>query len=94
MGDSYFVTTQYSPAIDAYQAALKLGQIELDYATFQIAVSRGYLGQISEKIKGLDEVMKFKKSHLKDQALFELANTYVNSRNARNGTPLLHSIDH
>ena len=82
LGDSYFVTTQYSPGIDAYQAALKLGQIELDYATFQIAVSRGYLGQISEKIKGLDEVMKFKKSHLKDQALFELANTYVNQ-----GTP-------
>jgi tetratricopeptide (TPR) repeat protein len=78
LGDSYFVTTQYSPAIDAYQAALKLGQIELDYATFQIAVSHGYLGQTSDKITGLNRVMKFKKSHLKDQALFELANTYVN----------------
>ena len=82
LGDSYFVTTQYSPAIDAYQEALKLGKIELDYATFQTAVSHGYLGQISDKITGLNKVMKFKKSNLKDQALFELANTYVNQ-----GTP-------
>ena len=78
LGDSYFVTTQYSLGIDAYRSALKLNQIELDYATFQIAVSHGYLGQISDKIIGLNKVMKFKKSHLKDQALFELANTYVN----------------
>ncbi|MDB9874257.1 tetratricopeptide repeat protein, partial [Flavobacteriaceae bacterium] len=82
LADSYFVTTQYSPAIDAYQEALKLGQIELDYATFQTAVSHGYLGQISDKITGLNKVVKFKKSNLKDQALFELANTYVNQ-----GTP-------
>ena len=82
LGDSYFVTTQYSPGIDAYQEALKLGKIELDYATFQTAVSYGYLGQISDKITGLNKVMKFKKSNLKDQALFELANTYVNQ-----GTP-------
>ena len=82
LGDSYFVTTQYSPGIDAYKSALKLGQIELDYATFQIAVSHGYLGQTSDKITGLNKVMKFKKSRLKDQALFELANTYVNQ-----GTP-------
>ena len=82
LADSYFVTTQYSPGIEAYKAALKLNQIELDYATFQIAVSHGYLGEISDKIIGLNKVMKFKKSLLKDQALFELANTYVNQ-----GTP-------
>lgn len=82
LADSYFVTTQYSPGIDAYKAAIKLNQIELDYATFQIAVSHGYLGEISDKIIGLNKVMKFKKSLLKDQALFELANTYVNQ-----GTP-------
>ena len=87
LGDSYFVTTQYSPGIDAYQAALKLGQIELDYATFQIAVSHGYLGQISEKITSLNRVLKFKKSHLKDQALFELGNTYVNQETPEKSLP-------
>ena len=87
LADSYFVTTQYSPAIDAYQKALKLGQIELDYATFQIAVSHGYLGQTSDKIKGLNKVMNFKKSHLKDQALFELANTYVNQGKSEKALP-------
>ena len=78
LGDSYFVSKQYSPGIDAYQEALKIAQIELDYATFQIAVSHGYLGQTSDKIKKLDKVLKFKSSYLKDQALFELANTYAN----------------
>jgi len=87
LGDSYFVTSQYSPGIDAYQSALKLGKIELDYATFQIAVSHGYLGQISDKIIGLNKVIKFKKSNLKDQALFELANTYVNQGTPENGLP-------
>ena len=86
-GDAYFVTTQYSPGIDAYRSALKLNQIELDYATFQIAVSHGYLGQISDKIMGLNKVMKFKKSHLKDQALFELANTYVNQATPEKALP-------
>ena len=78
MADSYFVTTKYSLAIDAYQSALNLNKIELDYATFQIAVSNGYLGQIENKIKGLNKVMDYKTSFLKDQALFELANTYAN----------------
>ena len=87
LADSYFVTTQYSPAIDAYQSALKLGQIELDYATFQIAVSHGYLDQILDKITGLNTVMNFKKSHLKDQALFELANTYVNQAQPEKALP-------
>ena len=81
MADSYFVSTQYSLAIDAYQAALDLNKIEEDYATFQIAVSNGYLGQIETKINGLNKVMDYKSSYLKDQALFELANTYANQSN-------------
>ena len=82
MADCYFVSTQYSLAIDAYQAALDLNKIEADYATFQIAVSNGYLGQIQTKINGLNKVMDYKSSYLIDQALFELANTYANQSNS------------
>ena len=82
MADSYFVSTKYSLAIDAYQAALDLNKIEADYATFQIAVSNGYLGQIETKINGLNKVMDYNSSYLKDQALFELANTYANQSNS------------
>ena len=82
MADSYFVSTKYSLAIDAYQAALDLNKIEADYATFQIAVSNGYLGQIETKINGLNKLMDYKSSYLKDQALFELANTYANQSNS------------
>ena len=82
MADSYFASSQYKLAIDAYQAALDLNIIESDYATFQIAVSTGYLGQIETKINGLNKVINYKSSYLKDQALFELANTYANQSNS------------
>ena len=78
MADSYFVISQYNLAINAYQSALDLNKTESDYATFQIAVSNGYLGQIESKISGLNKVINYKSSYLKDQALFELANTYAN----------------
>lgn len=81
MADSYFVGAQYSLAIEGYQAAMKLNKIEQDYATFQIAVSHGYLGQLETKIKGLKSLIGFKNSSLKDQALFELANSYANQGN-------------
>ena len=79
--DCYFVTAKYSLAIEAYQSALDINKIELDYATFQIAVSNGFLGKTENKIKGLNKVMDYKSSYLKDQALFELANSYANQSN-------------
>lgn len=78
LGDGFFVSSSYNQAIDAYQKALDINEIEPDYAFFQKAISHGYLGQGDEKIKQLDEfISTFSRSTLRDDALYELGNSYV-----------------
>lgn len=78
LGDGYFVTSNYSEAIKAYENAVKINSIESDYAAFQIAMSNGYLGKTAQKTEGLNSFIKtYKTSGLRDDAMYELANTYV-----------------
>ncbi|MFI1770931.1 tetratricopeptide repeat protein [Thalassobellus citreus] len=78
LGDAYFVSSEYTNAINAYEKAIKLSEIESDYAFFQKAISIGYAGQSSKKIKELDAfISKYPKSKLRDDALYELGNSYV-----------------
>jgi TolA-binding protein len=78
LGDSYFVTSKYWPAMEAYNKSLALSGPEKDYAAFQKALSYGFVGRNEKKIEGLESfVSKYPKSTLKDDALFELANTYI-----------------
>jgi tetratricopeptide (TPR) repeat protein len=80
LGDAYFVTSDYNKAINAYQKAIDLNEIEPDYAFFQKAISYGYIGQGDEKIKALDEFIDtYTTSSLRDDALYELGNSYVNN---------------
>ncbi|RLD29659.1 MAG: hypothetical protein DRI75_02420, partial [Bacteroidetes bacterium] len=78
LGDSYFVSSDYNNAINAYQKAININEIDPDYAFFQKAISYGYIGQSSTKIKGLNEFIDtYTKSSLRDDALYELGNSYV-----------------
>lgn len=78
LGDSYFVTSKYWPAIETYNKSLALSGPEKDYAAFQKALSYGFVGKNSSKTDGLESfVSTYPKSTLKDDALFELANTYI-----------------
>ena len=78
LGDSYFVTSKYWPAIETYNKSLALSGPEKDYAAFQKALSYGFVGRNASKIEGLESfVGRYPQSTLKDDALFELANTYV-----------------
>ncbi|OUR99361.1 hypothetical protein A9Q86_12365 [Flavobacteriales bacterium 33_180_T64] len=80
LGDGHFVSTNYNSAITAYDKAIEINEIEADYASFQKTMSYGYIGQGSKKIKGLDAFIKaFPKSSLRDDAMYELANSYVKS---------------
>ncbi len=82
LADGYFVTSQYSKAIDAYHAAIKIGEVETDYAAFQKAMSYGYLGKNKTKVLELEAFIKtYKTSNLQDDALYTLANAYVNTNN-------------
>ena len=78
LGDGYFVSSNYNAAIKGYDDALKIDKIESDYAAFQKAISNGYLGKGNEKVTQLESFVKtYNKSAFRDDALYELGNSYV-----------------
>lgn len=78
LGDGHFVSSQYKNAINAYNYAIKLNEIDSDYPFFQKAISTGYSGQASKKIKELEQfISEYSKSKLRDDAMYELGNSYV-----------------
>jgi len=86
LGDSYFVTSKYWPAMEAYNQVLAMGSPEKDYAAFQKALSYGFVDREASKIEELGSfVSRFPNSALKDDALFELGNTYVQANEQTKG---------
>lgn len=86
LGDSYFVTSKYWPALETYNKALALPGSEKDYAAFQKALSYGFVGRNKAKVEGLQSfVTTYPRSTLKDDALFELANTQIAEGNESRG---------
>ncbi|MDG1572201.1 tetratricopeptide repeat protein [Robiginitalea sp. M366] len=80
LGDSYFVSSRYANAIEAYDQALASGSPERDYAAYQKAMSLGFLGRESAKRESLVTFIgRFPNSSLKDDALFELGGSHANA---------------
>ena len=80
LADGYFVSSKYQNAINAYNKAIQINEIETDYAMFQKAMSQGYLGKGATKISELKSFIEdYPKSALRDDAMYELANSYVKS---------------
>jgi TolA-binding protein len=78
LGDSRFVTAKYWPAMDAYNKAMDMKGIDADYAAFQKAISYGFVAKNSNKIEDFNKFLtQNPKSQYRDDALFELGNTYV-----------------
>lgn len=78
LGDSYFVTSQYWPAMENYNKAIEMGTQDEDYAAFQKAISYGFVDRTESKIEELNAfTSKYSKSVYRDDALYELGNTYV-----------------
>lgn len=78
MGDSYFVTSQYWPAMEHYNTALELGTPDKDYASFQKAISYGFVDRTQQKVEALQEFARtYPTSVYRDDALYELGNTFV-----------------
>jgi len=86
LADSYFVTSQYRSAIKAYDKGSKAKGPERDYAAFQKAICQGFLGNNTAKINELNQfVDRYPKSSYRDDALFELGNTYIKGNNETMG---------
>lgn len=77
LADCYFVTSQYWPAMENYDSAIKM-DANTDYAHFQKAISYGFVDRSDKKIEELLSFeQKFPKSIYRDDALYELGNSYV-----------------
>ncbi len=78
LGDGHFVSSDYRNAINAYEKAIEMNEIDSDYPFFQKTISVGYIGQSSKKMKDLEQFIEaYPKSKLRDDAMYELGNSYV-----------------
>jgi len=78
LGDCRFVTSKYSAANEAYGKAIAAKGVDADYAQFQKALSYGFMSNNAKKIDELNNFVKmYNKSSYRDDALYELGNTYV-----------------
>ena len=65
--------------MDAYNKAIDMKSIDADYAAFQKALSYGFVSKNDKKIEDFNKFLQtFKTSQYRDDALYELGNTYVN----------------
>ena len=86
LGDSHFVNSSYWPAMEAYNKAVAMGGAETDYAAFQKAISYGFVDRNDTKLEELRNfVSRFPRSSYRDDALYELGNTYVAMNNSTQG---------
>ncbi len=77
-GDCYFVAVDYPDAITNYDKSIAMNLYDTDYALFQKGFSEGLLEHHQQKITTLTRLVEnFPKSSYMDDALFELANSYM-----------------
>ncbi|MCD6113223.1 MAG: tetratricopeptide repeat protein [Bacteroidales bacterium] len=78
LGDCYFIKNDYINAIAAFTKAIDMNVIGVDYALFQKAKALGTQSEFNKKTKCLLYLINnFKKSIYNDDAVYELAITYL-----------------
>lgn len=81
LGDSYFISSSYNKAMEAYKEVIKSGGKDIDYAHFQKAISYGFVGENDKKIKALTNFLQtYKKSKYRSEAYFSLGSAYVKAK--------------
>ncbi len=82
LGDCYFALSSYFKAIPAYEKVIDANDLDVDYAQLQIAFCYGYMGETDKKISSLINFTEVHlKSTLRDDAFYELGNSYVKLSN-------------
>ena len=80
LGDCQFVSSKYWPAMDAYNKVIEFKGLDADYAFYQKAICYGFVSKNDRKIEELNSFLQlYPKSNLRDDAMYELAGTYVAS---------------
>ena len=84
IGDCYFMERNYSKAIKAYGNAMKLDNVNADYALFQQGMGNGALGDMNAKVECLDNLTKnYKTSSFYDRAVYELGMAHLSTGDER-----------
>ncbi|MES2628949.1 MAG: tetratricopeptide repeat protein [Bacteroidota bacterium] len=93
IGDAYFVSKQYDLAIDFYQKANKIGDVDPDYGLYQMGMAQGYLGRESDKVATLGELRReFPNSHFTVDAIYETGDAYFKSDQNDKALSMLQSL--
>ncbi|MDY8138550.1 tetratricopeptide repeat protein [Aquimarina sp. 2201CG5-10] len=86
LGDSYFISRNYWPAMESYNKAIKNGGPDSDYAHYQKAISYGFVNKNNKKINDLELFIKqYTHSTYRDDAMFALGDTYIAQDKIRSG---------
>lgn len=81
LGDSYYAITKYWLALEQYNQAIALNIPDTDVAEFHKALSYGLLDRNDSKIESLLKIINsYPKSVLRDDAMYELGNIYLNTK--------------
>lgn len=78
LGDCHFVLKTYWPAMDQYEKVIELFPYQAPYATYQQAISYGFVDRNAQKIALLKNLIdRYPKSPLLDDGLFALAQAHA-----------------
>ena len=93
MGDSFFAIKEYRKSIDAYKKVLDQLGNSSDYAQYQIAMCFGFLEKNTTKITELESLLdNFNLSNFRDDALFQLGNTYSSLKETKKAHQSLQNL--
>ena len=79
--------------MEAYDKVIAAKATNTDYAAFQKAISYGIVDRVPKKIEALNDFIKdYPQSNLREDALYELANTYVNQGKPEKASELYNTL--
>ncbi len=86
LGDSHFISSNYWPAMEAYNRAIKINGPDADYAHYQKAISYGFVNKNGQKIQDLEMfIKKYPRSTYRDDAMFALGDVYISENKIDRG---------
>ncbi|MBC9797787.1 tetratricopeptide repeat protein [Sinomicrobium weinanense] len=93
LGDSYFVSGKYWPAMEAYNEVIAMKEGQVDYAHFQKAISYGFVDRTDSKIDELNSfINNYPDSGLRPDAMYTLGNAYVSQNKVSSGVEIYNRL--
>ncbi len=93
IGDCFYVTRQFEPALPYYQQAIDDQAASSDYALFQKGILQGLLGDIDGKTATMNTLLtQYPKSKFKADGLYEQGKAQMSSGNSNEAKKLFNDL--